>query len=308
MALFDRIIKARIEIIPTLEDILPASLAAVRGEGPVVTPQVRVLEIDSLKMIFQVSKTESSDPNTCRLTIFNMNEDSRNKINVKDSKLYLSAGYLQDTGDEIIFIGNLTNLNNIYGESKVTTIIEAADGELEINEPKISVSFKKGSSAKQMLDKVLNKIKLPVKIKESVLGLFEKKKYSNGQAFMGAAKFLLDSLTKDMDVTWSVQNNEIKMYENDSIDNSSAIVLTPENGLIGSPTRIKIKPGTRGKKKEVDGWQVPSLLMPTIEPGKTIQVQSREITPARQFKVLKVDHAGDNTEGKFESVSEVIQI
>ena len=286
MALFDRIIKARIETISS----------------------EMALEIDSLKMVFQVSKTESSDPNTCRLTIFNINEDSRNKINVKDSKLYLSAGYLQDTGDEIIFIGNLTNLNTIYGESHVAVIIEAADGELEINEPKISVSFKKGSSAKQMLDKVLNKIKLPVKIKESVLNLFEKKKYSNGQAFMGAAKFLLDSLTKDIDVTWSVQNNEIKMYENNSVDNSSAIVLTSKNGLIGSPTRIKIKSGTRGKKKEIDGWQVTSLLIPTIEPGKIIQVQSREINPATQFKVLKVDHAGDNTEGQFQSVSEVIQI
>jgi hypothetical protein len=307
MALFDRIVKARITTTPTISDLLPAALAAVRGEGPGVDVQERAIEITGLKMNFSINKTESSDPNTCRLSIFNMNEDSRNKINIKDSKLYLSAGYLQDTGEEIIFIGNLTNLNTVYGESNVVTTVEAADGELEINEPKISVSFKQGASAKQMLDKVLEKIPLPVKIKDSVKSIFEKKKFSNGQAFMGAAKFLLNTLTKDLDVTWSVQNNEIKMYENNS-GITTAIELTIESGLVGSPTRIKIKPGTKGKKKEVDGWRVTSLLMPLIEPGSIIQLQSREIKPAAQFKVLKIDHSGDSFEGKFESISEVIQL
>lgn len=267
----------------------------------------KALEIQELKMTFQVGKVESSDPNTCTLTIFNMNEDSRNKINIKNSKLTLSAGYVQDTGDETIFIGNLTNLNTVYGESNVITTIEAADGELEINEPKISVSFKEGSSAKQMLNKVLEKIPLPVKIKDSVYALFEKRKFSNGQAFMGAAKFLLDTLTKDMNVTWSVQNNEIKMYENNS-GITTGILLTPESGLVGSPTRIKIKTGTRGTKKEVDGWRITSLLIPLIDPGSIIKIQSREITPVAQFKVLRVDHTGDNFEGQFQTVTEVIQI
>ncbi len=306
--LFDRIINTRITTAATVADLLPSSLAAVRGEGPALLPPENALEIEDSKMSFQIRKTESSDPNTCRLTIFNLNEDSRNRINVKNSKLYLSAGYKQDTRDEIIFIGNLTNLNTVYGTHEVTTMIEAADGEVEINEPKISVSFKEGASAKQVLDKVLTKIKLPVKIKDSVLALFEKKKFSNGQAFMGAAKLLLDTLTKDVNVTWSVQNNEIKMYENDSGDDSFAIVLTPETGLIGSPTRVKIKKGTRDVKKEVDGWRLTSLLIPLIEPGSIIQATSREIPAGSQFKVLSVEHNGDNFEGQFQTISEVVQL
>ena len=302
MPRFNRIV--RVQIVSPLRE--PAGLVerqlldtGILGGGS--------LEFSGLKISFRVKKTESSDPNTCTLTIFNLNEDSRSKINIEKSQLYLFAGYEQDTGEELVFTGNVTNVNDTIQRPNVVSVIDAADGEKELNESKMSVSFKEGVTLFQIFEKVIDTFNLPVKFKKA-LEFTKKVKYNNGSAFIGQAKALMDLLTADVRLTWSIQNGELKFYENTKADFSSAVVLTTNTGLIGSPTKIKVKKGTRTEEKESDGWKFVSLLQPKIEPGGIVKVTSREILDGSQFKVINVDHDGDSIEGSFQTTVEAMQL
>jgi len=263
-------------------------------------------EFTGLKMSFKVDKSESSDSNTCSFSIFNLNIDSRNKINVDDAVLYLYAGYLNDVGDELIFTGDISLISTSIERPNIITKIEAKDGEKKLNDTKLSVSFKEGASIAQVVQKAFDKLDLPIKTK-SLLDPLKNIKFNNGSAFMGKAKNLLDILFAGVGMDWSIQNGEIKFYYSNNTDNSFAVVLD-SSSLVGSPERIKIKKSKKDSSPEVDGWKFTSLLSPKVEPGGTVIVTSREIPERSNFKVLNVEHNGDSFEGEFLTRIEAIQI
>lgn len=265
------------------------------------------------KMDFRVSKTPSSDPNQCVVSIVNLNQDSRNKINTKNSKLFVYAGYQNDTGDELIFVGDITSVNSEIQKPEVITKIEAGDGDKKLKDVKLSISFKEGSSVLQVVQKAIDKLGLPIKTK-SFLEPLSKIKFNNGKSFMGTAKKLLDVIFAGANMDWSIQNDEIKFYTIGKVDNSSAVVLSSgvdggnNTGLIGSPMRIKIKKSSQDSSPEVDGWKFKSLLSPKIEPGGIIVASSKEIPERSNFKVTNVEHSGNTTEGEFVTITEGIQV
>lgn len=263
-------------------------------------------QIKDLKVSFQVKKTESSDPNSCDVSIYNLNEDSRSKIAEKDSILTLNAGYTEDVGEELLFKGNITDVGNITRPPNIISRIEAGDGEKKLAESKMSMSFTEGVTIYQVVKQAIDQLGLPIK-NELLLASLKKIKFRQGQAFMGPVKKILDILFADVGFTWSIQNGEIKFYENDKTDQDFAVVLKSDSGLIGSPVKKKIKPATKGSKEEFDGWEVKSLLQPKIEPGGVLEITSREIDKS-QFKVVNVSHTGDSIEGEFVTVSEVVAL
>lgn len=264
------------------------------------------IEFSDLKMNFRVSKTETSDINTCELSIFNLNSDSRNKINLKNAELLLYAGYQDETGDELIFTGDITTVNNITQRPNVVTKIEAGDGEKKLSDVKASISFKENVSVFQVVKQALSKFDLPIKTQE-LLEPLKKIKLNNGQSFSGRIKTLLDTLFLGVNMDWSIQNGEIKFYAEGQTDQTFGVELTTETGLLDSPERIKIKKSKRDETPEIDGWRFKSLLSPKIEPGGTVIVQSNEISERSQYKVLNVEHTGDSFEGEFFTVIEAIQ-
>lgn len=264
------------------------------------------IEFTDLKMNFNVQKSESSDSNTCNFTIFNLNSDSRNKINIDEAKIYLYAGYLNDTGDELIFTGDINLISSVIERPNIITKIEAKDGQKKMDDVKLSVSFKEGVSVAQVVQKAIDKLGLPIKTK-ALLDPLKKIKFNNGHAFMGTAKTLLDILFAGVNMDWSIQNGEIKFYNSNSTDNSFAIELN-SNTLIGSPERIKIKKSKKDSSPEVNGWRIITLLSPKVEPGGSIIVTSKEIPERSTFKILNVEHSGDSFEGEFLTKIEVIQV
>lgn len=264
-------------------------------------------EFTGLKTSFRIQKAESSDPNSCDLTIYNLNPDSRSRINIEKAVVFVYAGYVDDTGDELIFTGDVNNMSTTLQRPNVVTKITAKDGETKLSETKLTVSFKEGVSVAQVIQKAFDKLNLPLK-SSAILAPLKKIKFNNGSAFMGTAKKLLDVVFAGVGMSWSIQNGEIKFYNSDETDNSFAVELTTKTGLIGSPERIKIKKSKRDSSPEVDGWRFKSLLIPKIEPGGVVVVTSKEIPIRSQFKALNVEHNGDSLEGEFVTTIEAIQI
>lgn len=301
LPLYKRIVRARIT---PPDSAIPSIIGQTINRAGLLGGS---LDFVGLKMEFQIEKTESSDPNKCNLTIHNLNKNTRNLINVDKTILQLYAGYQQDAGEELLFTGNITLVNNDITRPNIMSYIEANDGELKLNTTRLSVAFSESVTIYQILIKVIDAFGLPIQLKKNIE--FTKNiKYNNGSSFTGKAKDLMNLLSVDVGLTWSIQNGELKFYKNDTADTSIAVLLNSESGLINSPKRIKIKQGTRIEKKEIDGWEIVSLLQPKIEPGSTIKITSKEIPENSQFKVVNVKHSGDSLTGHFQSIMEVVQL
>lgn len=258
-------------------------------------------------MLFTCKKTSSSDPNTCKAVIYNINNTTRSNINEPNSSLIVNAGYEQGEGLELVFIGNIVSVSTARQGSDNITTIDARDGDEPLTLTRDSFSFREGVSVKQLIKSVINKFKIAVKSNVDLVE-FTDKQYTNGFAFLGQLRTLLDTLTDEVGLSWSIQNNELKIYNDKIGDLLPAIVLNKDTGLIGIPERIKITKGKQTEKVEIDGWKLTSLLQPSAEPGSIVVVSSVEIGNEKQFKIETVEHAGDNFEGDFQTRLEVVEI
>jgi len=280
------------------------------AEGAVTLAKI-YLQIQNLRVSFHVKKTSTTDFNTASIKVYNLNEETREKINAVDlgNIVIIKAGYVGDK-QEIIFVGN-TVLSTINIERpNVITTIEAQDGKIAMNQLKFSVSYAAGTFAVKILKDILGKTSLDIKHIDWTK--IPDKQYKNGFCFQGDAKVLLTNVCNYLGVEWSIQNNQAKLIPVGKADTAKIIYLTPETGLIGSPEKIKDDAlalyGSQFRKKETikvvgatgkkyrksvgGGYKIKSLLQPFVEPGSVVQVKSDTINDV-QFRVVEVEHVGD---------------
>ena len=258
--------------------------------------------IKDLRIVFKVNKNLDKEPNKAEISIYNLSQQTRNNIDgfgAKDQQfgqdVFLNAGYKDGDGEDVLFIGNITNITHKFEKPHVITVIHAQDGQKSLNSVKANISFKSGSSAKDVLNTI---IKL-YPVASDKLGInVDDKRYLSGFSFSGNASDAMDKVTRFLGLEWSFQNNELKFIPLDESDQSRIVLLTPKTGLIGSPEREdKQDRKSKGKSKIVKaGWKVKCLLNPKINPSGRLAIQSREIPDVQDFTIIQVDHIGDTHE------------
>jgi len=269
------------------------------------------LQIQNLRVSFNIKKTSTSDFNTATITIYNLNEETRERINSIDlgNLVIVKAGYV-DEQQEVIFVGNTTLSNISIERPNVITKIEAQDGKIAMNQLKFSITYQAGTFAVKILKDILARTSLD--IKHIDWSKIVDKQYKNGFCFQGDAKVLLTNICNYLGVEWSIQNNQMKLLPVGKADTAKIIYLTPETGLIGSPEKLRDDSlalyGSQLRKKEMikivgatgkkyrksigGGYKIKCLLQPFIEPGTVVQVKSSTINDV-QFRVVEVEHVGD---------------
>ena len=125
-----------------------------------------------------------------------------------------------------------------------------------INSKKVSLSYKAGAKVKQVIDDVVKKIGLPLKVDTNSLGI--NKIFNTGFSFTGDAKTALKKLSSYANLDWSIQNGELKFVVQGKSDGSKLVVLSPNTGLIKTPEKQKIKDVRRKDNAEliVTGKQI----------------------------------------------------
>jgi hypothetical protein len=261
--------------------------------------------VEDLRMRFVCKKTQSSnDPNNCVVDIYNLNETRRNNINDIDDILVLAAGYEEATGLQDIFVGDIKDVRSTLERPNVITSIEVGDGQKFITENRQSHSFAAGSTVRQVLNAITKEAKSEIDNNLDLI-TFTDLKFNYGYHFAGDTKRALDELTDMVGISWSVQNNVIKFDKEAILDFEAIIVMDSEHGLIGSPERIKIKRAKKTSGKDINGWRVKSLLVPDANPGGRVSLSSREVGQDKIFKIINVEHVGDNWVDEFTTTMEL---
>ena len=259
------------------------------------------IELRNLQITFRIEKNEGTDPNTAKVEIYNLSNTTKDSINQIGKNLIVNAGYLDGDGESMVFFGNITSISHRYLRPNVITTIIANDGKSAIDTTKISISRGSGSSAIEILNTILKSFPLPNNLQTININDI---KYSNGFSFAGLAKTALTKVTDFLNLSWSIQNNEITIIPFDESNGNEIFLISPTTGLLESPEKISGESRKAKKKslKNKPGWRIRTLLLPTIIPTDKIRLQSREINKPTDFVVANIVHDGEQEGSNFNSI------
>ena len=292
MALFDRV----------------ASLVIGKPDG-------KAIEIRDLRFAFSIEKGTGENPNKCTCEVYNLNPDSRALVETVNNVLILKAGYKQDVGEVTIFTGTVTRSNTKRQGADWVTALEMSDGGLEYRDKKTTFSFANGVAGQAVLSNIAASFGLPVRPLPADIA---QKQYPEGFAFVGRSREAMSKACEYLGLEWSIQNREIQVLKKGKAVEMQAFVLSSDTGMIDSPESesktmseaaaakkgITTKQkgvvqsfgtddtGTKGRKLEVQGYKVKSLLQPTLQPGGYVKLETKSIK-GEFFRVEAVTHVGD---------------
>lgn len=251
------------------------------------------LVVDSrFRISFSVSQTEDEDANNVSVNIYGLNDESRALLNQENQVLLLEAGYGDQT--EVLTIAEIKRVMIAREFPGIMSTIEATDGGTSLSQIRLSLSFSENYSLQDALQKIATDSGLPIRLASNLnLNI----PYQTGAAFTGTLRSILNEVTKRQPgLRWNITDGEILIFNNQSQNLQSRVVLNPQTGLIESPSRIE------QEEDEQDAVRIVSLLQPRIRPGTEIQLNSLDFDGL--YKVKRVEHVGDTRTGDWVSISE----
>ena len=242
---------------------------------------------DQLGVSFQVSKSTNRQPNKAKITVLNLNAETRASITTEGTiPIALAAGYRSDNSG-LIFQGNMRFSDVTNNGTNWVSTLEAGDGAKANKKARINKAFKTAKPA-DMLREVAKTLEaegiglgnLEEKISEGgiVPGLND---FLGGVVLSGKSSDIFTTLVTSLGYEWSIQNEQIQILRpNEKIQVVGLGRLTPESGLIGSP-RV-------GKEGLIKYRQ---LLDSRINPGVSQQLLASNVDG--EYRVEKADFLGD---------------
>lgn len=237
-----------------------------------------------LDLSFDVSKSTKREPNTCAIKVYNLSPAQRHEIeSTRSLQINLSAGYKNFV--ELIFSGDLRlakNTTRRAGKGKgkgklgfvrdpleVITEIEAGDGGTAYRDARVSRSYPSGTEVTTVLRGIIDVMgigagnltefgSLPI----SGIGTA----YQTGTVVYGKARDELNRIIRSAGLSWSIQNGNLQILRGNTPVQNTAVLLTGDTGLIGSPER------------EIDGTiTANTLLIPELMPGRKVVIESKAV-------------------------------
>lgn len=243
---------------------------------------VDTIEIMELAMQFRIRKTLKPEPNQAELAIFNLNEDHRSALEqLKTATVLVEAGYQE--GTSTLFLGDLRTAVSVVEGADIITRLSSGDGEKAVKKSRVKVSMKKGTATPE---KVLETLAKSIgvgsgNLKQALQQLSGlENHFSEGVVLSGSAFREMNAICKSLGLTWSIQDGKLQILTLQQALSGTAIKLSKETGLIGSPT------------VDNDGvLNATMLLAPDVFPGRKIVVDSERLKG--QYRIESCNYVGD---------------
>jgi len=263
------------------------------GQGMTILPPMQIQ--------FDVQKDDQEDPNRHTIRIFNLAEATRRALEKPDLRAHLYAGYEEESGAILLASGTVVDSFTTYQSPEVVTELAIVDGYAELRDTAVSLSYGPGASASTIIGDVAKQMGLVLNMPASL----PQRTWEHGFSSHGPARAALHKLCNGAGLEWSVQNQTLQIVAIRGPTQRSVVILSADTGLIGSPERVrqasreKAPPSKKGpdgkkirsKRQQIDGWRVRSLLLPWINPGDRVRMDSRQVKGI--WRVDAVSHTGD---------------
>lgn len=289
-----------------------ADVTLFRRRCRVVVDTIEVVPLEkdpskALTVRFVVHKSLTPEPNKAEVHIFNLNPNNRAQLANKrvepaslvafanggsgpiktiarDIPVLIEAGYQE--GSSCIFLGNLRSVQSVREGADIITSLSSGDGEASCANARINKSFRKGSSVKEILEAIA----LVLGVEEGNLADAVKQFkssgavdiFANGAVLSGNAAAEMTAICRSIGFTWSIQDGKLQLLPLREALKGEAILLTPETGLIDSPT-VDNKGVLRARM----------LMAPDVFPGRLVTVKTFSYNGT--FRVENTTHTGDTS-------------
>lgn len=248
-----------------------------------------------LAIKFECERSDKKKPSPGKVTLYNLDDESRGLLSGDDAQISVSAGYRTAGGPARLFSGDLQSVKHAYDskEAEWVTELEARDGGTLWDTGAVSESFADGASSSDVLKRIAVSLGVALRLAP---GLPEVT-FPDGLMVAGLVRTSLSRVCEAAGLEWSLQDGEL--------------VVTPQGGAVGgqvflidstqilSVERMERKKGGKGQK----GLKVKVNLNPLISPKDTLQLESK--TESGLWVVRKVKHTGETWSDTFESELEL---
>jgi hypothetical protein len=289
---FDRVIRAQIQLVKPNED-----------------GYIQTLIIEKLRIAFSIFKSESFSTNTANIRIYNLGADKRNQIAQIGDQVRLEAGYREDGGPQLIFLGQTTQTSHLFAQPEIITVLDCGDGDKTLNNTTISVSFGPDTPARTAIQSIASQMGLII----TEFAPTENLVYTHGYSDSGLARDILQNVADYLDLQPTVQNGNLLLLDKAAGSLKPPVEINANTGMIGIPERYTDKKQYLYRSLPPDstpkpGWKVRTLLRPDILPGDRIRLRSTRANVNGDFIVVTARHEGDNYGPNFETTFEVVGI
>lgn len=251
---------------------------------------------NSLDIDLDINFSDEEEPDVSEITIYNLSDDSINQIR-KDGYCIVNAGYKSLGNKGNVLSGDIEEVNTTWQGLDKLTKIKVSDGAKTWRKARISKAYKENTKASFIMRDIINIMGYEiVEIKPK-----KDKTYKLGKTVNGYCADILKMLVKDTESKMFINKNRIVIRE-EAKGFDTGFVLSPETGLIGSPSLNKDNTGDKTggvssdkakkeNKEEKKTWEVKCLLNPKLETDSIIEVRSRVLSG--RFRVIKGKHTRD---------------
>ena len=247
------------------------------------------VKIDSLKIGFEIEKTDKPENNTAKIEIYNLSRETHDKICVAENHCTLKAGYADETIAAILFGDVVKGTRKKTGTDYVTEI-EVKDGRIAVMAGQVSVSYAKETDALTIVQDLIDAIGLPSKGTELIP---PDAKYPGAFSDIGQAADILRKVLNKYDLRYTIQNEMIYILKEGEASESTGLRLTPETGLLTIPQPVSDKTEETDTTKEAaNKWEFRTMLFPQLIPGAACKVEASTITA--EMKITTAKFTGDN--------------
>lgn len=268
----------------------------------VVATDAEGLDLSELHIQFSVKQWDIQTPNTARVRVWNLSEQTANTVQKEFTRVVLQCGY---EGGPLGKIFDGTIIQAKTGKSSATDSyldIVAADGDQAYSFAVVNTSLAAGATATDQAKAAIGAMSeydvsegyMPEDMGDAAL--------PRGVVMFGMARDHLNDISDATDTKWSIQNGEAQIIPLTGALPNTAVVLNSTSGLIGRPEQTQ------------DGIKVRCLLNPEIRMGGRVQIDNASINRAAFqttlqgevnnallprvaddgfYRVIVADHVGD---------------
>ncbi|EGP42699.1 phage protein [Achromobacter insuavis] len=279
-------------------------------------PNQNGLEIrQPMRVTFEVSKDAQEDPNDHKIRIYNLAADTRRALEEPGLRCVLYAGYAEEGGPLLMASGSVVYAYTWYELPDVVTELAVKDGYTEVRDTAVSIGLGPGAQASAIIRDVARQMGLPLVMADDV----PDRRWQQGFSFYGAARTALHKVTQGTGLEWSIQNQQLQVVRRRGTTRRKAVVLAADTGLIGYPERTREAAREKARvrdsqtnddarlvsaRQQLDGWRVTSLLLPTINPGDLVKLESRTVQAFQRVEAVR--HYGDSAGGDWQSELQLV--
>lgn len=224
------------------------------------------IDLSQMRIRFATKQFDLQTPNTAEIRVYNLSDDTANKVQKEFTKVELRAGYDGNFGT--IFAGTVVQFRR--GRENPTDKymdLIVADGDVAYNWATISTTLAAGYTPDdefQAIAKAFEEHGIKVGYKPT----FRTYQSPRGTTLYGRARDRLRDFCETEGMRWSIQNGKLQIIPKGQTMSQEAFVLRPDTGLIGMPIQTP------------SGIEARCLLNPNIRIGGRVQIDQSSVQQA----------------------------